>query len=1158
MPQARDYRVTLAATTQPVRDYSFVQAITPSVMSDISIQDDRPIRADVIGVALKATTSPVQPRAPPPAAPTSTPSEMSDLSIQEDLPRRPDYSRAIASTSSVTGPKLPYDPAAIALFGQMSVQPDDARKILYNNLIVSLKNAGVWDRLDVLYVTAVGTEQQANLNWKKPGTFTATSVGTPTFTADVGVTGLVSTNYKTANWIPSSNAVQYTLNDASAFAWSSTNTQVNGSFIFIDEGGTSGRCACDPWRVSPSNSSCTLNSSGGGSGPTPPSAEGLFTWTRADATNIDCYRNTTNLGQATGAGSVAVPTVSMTFGGDPRGVKLFGAGASLSAQNITDLYNAFNTYFTAIPITPAARSDLAIAPSWLQRPDYSRSLESTTHSVSPYFIPPVVVTPPWVSVTTPEPLRADYRTTLESTTHPVRDYSFVQAITPTTPVSVITPDPIRPDYSRALEATTHPISPPQPPPPAQTPTFLFDLSIQEELPRRTDYRQTLNATTLPVGPELLPTATPTVLFDLAIQEDVPRRADYSRALASTSQPVVPIFVPIGTATPSSYFDLTVQEDVPRRPDYSRALAATTLPVRTSIPPASAVCALWDVDMWDVGTWCAGSGVPTPAVMSAVINEQPPPRPDYSRALAPTIQWPRVVPPPAVPQPTAGFELSIQEDRPRRPDYRVMLADTTEPVMARDPCTNIVINPGFELSGTIDLPWRTFGAATFLVDTNPAESHTGNNSGQIFVASSPTPPAFVDLEQTVNVQANTDYTLSGWICSDATTQGIFGAQNMDGSFTCKQQGTGFDNREIGANPPTPALYTQYKVFFNSGPNTQLIIFAAFVPPANVASSINLDDVRLVPAVCDPLTPSTFIELSIQDDLPRRADYSRALAPSPVGPTLLPTGVPQLSFWFNRQQNPPPLTLDYRAAVSSTTYPVCVPFQFVPTATPAELPDLSVQDDRPYSANYRIALGSTTSPVGPALLPTSTPDTRADVITPAPIRPDYSRTLEATTHPVGQLVGSFAAVITPVFGWRPGSWPMPIRPDYWTSLESTTHPIVPLSFRTAVTPVTSFFGPSSPQYIQRTFWTILAASSGFTAPYVLPPPPPPPPPSCIVTFGGVPGSAPVALSPGASSVVTMGGTATGTLVTLVSGGTENPVALQSTTDGTVPLVKNPGCP
>lgn len=82
-----------------------------------------------------------------------------------------------------------YDPAAVALFAAMTTPPTDARKALINALIVSLKAAGIWTLLDVLYLIAAADSQAARLNCINPATFTLSAVNSPAFTADRGYAG---------------------------------------------------------------------------------------------------------------------------------------------------------------------------------------------------------------------------------------------------------------------------------------------------------------------------------------------------------------------------------------------------------------------------------------------------------------------------------------------------------------------------------------------------------------------------------------------------------------------------------------------------------------------------------------------------------------------------------------------------------------------------------------------------------------------------------------------------------------------------------------------------------------------------------------------------------------------------------------------------------
>jgi hypothetical protein len=128
--------------------------------------------------------------------------------------------------ASVVGTEA-FSAEAIALFAEMEVQPDAARKIVIDTCIKALISSGVWSLLDVLYVFAAHTEQAALLNWKNPGTFDATSVSGTAFTEDVGFTGDASADYLETGFNPFSAGGNYTQNSASFGARTTTDRNDN-------------------------------------------------------------------------------------------------------------------------------------------------------------------------------------------------------------------------------------------------------------------------------------------------------------------------------------------------------------------------------------------------------------------------------------------------------------------------------------------------------------------------------------------------------------------------------------------------------------------------------------------------------------------------------------------------------------------------------------------------------------------------------------------------------------------------------------------------------------------------------------------------------------------------------------------------------------------
>ena len=67
-------------------------------------------------------------------------------------------------------------------------EPSTAQQILQNTLVTDLKTAGVWDKLDALYITANdGSREFGRLNWASPSTFELSELpSAPTFTSNQG------------------------------------------------------------------------------------------------------------------------------------------------------------------------------------------------------------------------------------------------------------------------------------------------------------------------------------------------------------------------------------------------------------------------------------------------------------------------------------------------------------------------------------------------------------------------------------------------------------------------------------------------------------------------------------------------------------------------------------------------------------------------------------------------------------------------------------------------------------------------------------------------------------------------------------------------------------------------------------------------------------
>jgi hypothetical protein len=117
--------------------------------------------------------------------------------------------------------------------------PTAANQANQNKLIVDLKSAGVWDKLDVFYMFAnTGSKEFALLNWKNPNSFNASAVGAAlTWNSSGYVGGLLS--YLNTNYNPTTNATNLAQNNVSMGLWKRTHDATAGKFMCGNSGASS-------------------------------------------------------------------------------------------------------------------------------------------------------------------------------------------------------------------------------------------------------------------------------------------------------------------------------------------------------------------------------------------------------------------------------------------------------------------------------------------------------------------------------------------------------------------------------------------------------------------------------------------------------------------------------------------------------------------------------------------------------------------------------------------------------------------------------------------------------------------------------------------------------------------------------------------------------
>jgi hypothetical protein len=96
--------------------------------------------------------------------------------------------------------------------------PSASQQLLQEQLVIDLKDAGIWSKLDIFYVFATdGDSDFASINWKDPSNFEITEVNSPTFTTNVGFEGDGTSAYLDTNWVLNTDTVNYEKDNAGLF-----------------------------------------------------------------------------------------------------------------------------------------------------------------------------------------------------------------------------------------------------------------------------------------------------------------------------------------------------------------------------------------------------------------------------------------------------------------------------------------------------------------------------------------------------------------------------------------------------------------------------------------------------------------------------------------------------------------------------------------------------------------------------------------------------------------------------------------------------------------------------------------------------------------------------------------------------------------------------
>lgn len=263
---------------------------------------------------------------------------------------------AMNSEAAGGGASVVLEPETETLVAAMTPEPDFARQIVINNLIVALKAGGIWPLLDILYVFAAHAQQPATLNWKAPANFVATPVSSPTFTVDRGFSGNGASAYLAPGWSPS-DGPQYQQDSAHVSGWSLSPGSASATEQLVGTStGTSPdillgpRFTGDLFRmiVNDGTASSTIAST---------NRDGFFIANRSGASARQGYRNGASLGSdAVASTGETISALTFLRNGAATFASLLIAqgstGASLSAPQASSYYNALLNYMQAVGSVP--------------------------------------------------------------------------------------------------------------------------------------------------------------------------------------------------------------------------------------------------------------------------------------------------------------------------------------------------------------------------------------------------------------------------------------------------------------------------------------------------------------------------------------------------------------------------------------------------------------------------------------------------------------------------------------------------------------------------------------------------------------------------------------------------------------------------------------
>jgi hypothetical protein len=226
--------------------------------------------------------------------------------------------------------------------------PSSGQQSKQNKLVVDLKEAGIWSKLDTFAVFATDAEDTpgsntsdfALIDWKRLSQYTA--FNSPTFNTNGGFTGNGTSSHINTNFNPATSGLNYTQNNASRFYWvDNISTGIWEGITTANRNDTRGSNSAAQ-KINQGNSPNSFT--------TQLAFDGWHSINRFSSTEINIFINDQSNPNSSNSASIDSQNQLVLRGGNNFNAsrfRLYGMGASLVSEN-TNFYNAVNTYLISL------------------------------------------------------------------------------------------------------------------------------------------------------------------------------------------------------------------------------------------------------------------------------------------------------------------------------------------------------------------------------------------------------------------------------------------------------------------------------------------------------------------------------------------------------------------------------------------------------------------------------------------------------------------------------------------------------------------------------------------------------------------------------------------------------------------------------------------